>query len=162
MDPIGIARGRGSNAGVPLRVFLSHTSDLGQPTETGSFVAAAAEAVRRARHALTDMAYFAARDTSPSGYCTDMVAESDVYVGIIGRRYGAPVRDRPDLSYTELEFETATESGLPRLILLIRETPYFPAAAGPIGGASDPPGGLPRPAHGGWVDRRRGRVPGRA
>jgi hypothetical protein len=52
--------------------------------------------VRRARHALADMAYFAARDTSPADYCTAMVAQSDVYVGIIGLRYGAPVRDRPD------------------------------------------------------------------
>ena len=47
---------------VPQRVFLSHTSDLGKHTEPGSFVAAAVEAVLRARHAVTDMAYFAARD----------------------------------------------------------------------------------------------------
>jgi Domain of unknown function (DUF4062) len=121
MDPIGIARGPGSTVGGPLRVFLSHTSDLGLPTETGSFVAAAAEAVRRARHALTDMAYFAARDTSPADYCTDMVAQSDIYVGIIGLSYGSPVRDRPNVSYTELEFWAAGEHGQPRLVFLIRE-----------------------------------------
>jgi hypothetical protein len=54
--------------------------------------------VRRARHALTDMAYFAARSTSPADYCTDMVAQSDIYVGIIGLSYGSPVRDRPHVS----------------------------------------------------------------
>ena len=49
---------------MPQRVFLSHTSDLGKDTEPASFVAAAVSAVLRARHAVTDMAYFAARDTS--------------------------------------------------------------------------------------------------
>jgi pantothenate synthetase len=80
----GTAREVGTMANGPLRVFLSHTSDLGKPDEVGSFVAAAAAAVLRARHAVTDMAYFAARDTAPAAVCVDMVAQSDVYVGIIG------------------------------------------------------------------------------
>jgi hypothetical protein len=105
----------------PRRVFLSHTSDLGKPDQAGSFVGAAVAAVLRARHAVTDMAYFAARETSPAATCVEMVAQSDVYVGIIGLRYGSPVGDRPDVSYTELEFEAAGERGLPRLIFLLRE-----------------------------------------
>jgi DNA-binding IclR family transcriptional regulator len=67
------AWGSGAAAASPRRVFLSHTSDLGAHTEPGSFVAAAVEAVLRARHAVTDMAYFAARDTSPAAVCVDMV-----------------------------------------------------------------------------------------
>ncbi len=54
--------GIGITTAVPQRVFLSHTADLGRHAEPGSFVAAAVEAVLRARHAVTDMAYFAARD----------------------------------------------------------------------------------------------------
>jgi hypothetical protein len=121
MDPTDATRGSGGAAATPQRVFLSHTSDLGKYTEPGSFVAAAVEAMLRARHAVTDMAYFAARHTSPANVCVEMVAQSDVYVGIIGLRYGSPVRDRPDVSYTELEFEAAGERGLPRLIFRIRE-----------------------------------------
>src|SRR5215472_15458009 len=121
MDPIGTTGTGGITAATPLRVFLSHTSDLGKHTEPGSFVAAAVEAVLRARHAVTDMAYVAARDTSPAAVCVEMVAQSDVYVGIIGLRYGSPVRDRSDLSYTELEFEAAGERGLPRLIFVVRD-----------------------------------------
>jgi hypothetical protein len=85
----------GTTASGPLRVFLSHRSDLGRHTEPGSFVAAAVEAVLRARHAVTDMAYFASRDTSPAAVCLEMVTQSDVYVGIVGMRYGSPGRDRP-------------------------------------------------------------------
>jgi tetratricopeptide (TPR) repeat protein len=101
------------------RVFVSHTSELRDYPEHGTYVDAVERAISAAGHVIVDMADFAATDEAPSQLCVEKVKSADVYVGVLGMRYGSPVRDRPEVSYTELEFDTATEAGMHRLVFLI-------------------------------------------
>jgi tetratricopeptide (TPR) repeat protein len=110
-----------------LQVFLSHTSDVARFPEDRPFVQAALDAVGRARMAPVDMRYFAARDGLPSDYCRQQVQSSDIYVGIIGFRYGSIVEGE-GVSYTESEFLAATAVGLPRLVFLLADDARPPGA----------------------------------
>jgi uncharacterized protein YjbI with pentapeptide repeats len=103
----------------PWRVFLSHTSELRQYPSGGSYIDRVERAVSAAGHAIVDMADFPAIDETPAAVCEERVRGCDVLVGIYGLKYGSPVRDRPEASYSELEFLAATEVGIPRLIFIV-------------------------------------------
>src|SRR5713226_2759232 len=100
------------------QVFVSHTSDMAQFPEDRSFVQAALDAVSRAGMAPVDMRYFAAREGKPADYCRTRVRECEVYVAVVGFRYGSIVPGEA-VSYTELEFGEASTAGVPRLVFLL-------------------------------------------
>ena len=100
------------------QVFVSHTSDMDEFPEGRSFVQAALDAVSRAGLGPVDMRYFAARDGKPADYCRQRVHGCEIYVAVIGFRYGSMVPGE-SVSYTELEFDEASSAGLPRLVFLL-------------------------------------------
>jgi hypothetical protein len=82
-------------------------------------VAAVERAVSACGHVIVEMADLPAADQPAAELCRNRARRCDVYVGVLGTRYGSPVRDEPGMSYTELEFAAATEVGLDRLVFLL-------------------------------------------
>jgi len=100
-------------------VFISHTFELRDFPTGQSYIAAVERAISAAGHVVVDMADFPVTDQPPAHVCVERVQSCDVYVGVLGTRYGSPVRDKQQVSYTELEFATATEARLDRLVFLL-------------------------------------------
>ncbi len=113
-------------------VFVSHTSELAEYPQVRSFVRAAVDAVLRAGARPVQMAQFPAGEQPPAEYCRQQVRQCDVYLAVVGFRYGSLVpddlapNDPVGVSYTELEFRTATAAGLPRLVFLLDENAVVP------------------------------------
>jgi WD40 repeat protein len=104
------------------KVFLSSTSrDLADYRE----------AVHRAIDglpglSLVKMEDFAARDASAKDLCARLVRECDLLVGLMGHYYGScPPGDT--ISFTELEYRTATTAGLSRLMFVAPDDFPIPA-----------------------------------
>ena len=125
--------GSETESNIPLngvrRVFLSHTSELAQQPAGRTFVDAAMAGIRRAQALVDDMSSWTAGQGSSAQECADRVARADVYVGLIGFRYGSPVRDRPDVSYTEHEYETAKDHGLQLRVFALSDEASLPRSA---------------------------------
>ena len=117
------------------QVFVSHTSDMARFPEGRPFVQAALDAVGRAGMAPVDMRYFAARDGRPAEYCQTRVRECEIYIVVVGFRYGSVVPGQT-VSYTEMEFQAACDVGVPRLVFLLEEAACPPglgdADRGPV------------------------------
>jgi tetratricopeptide (TPR) repeat protein len=114
-----LAGSDGSGDGARWRVFVSHTSELRDFPRGQSYVAEVERAISATGHVIVDMADFPATDQPAAQVCIDRVLGCDVYVGVLGTRYGSPVRDKPEVSYSELEFDTATQAGMDRLVFLL-------------------------------------------
>ena len=118
---MGLAGTNDSGGGAGWRIFVSHTSELRNYPPGDSYLAAAERAISAAGHVIVDMADFPAADQPAAQLCRNRVRGCQVYVGVLGTRYGSPVRDKPEVSYTELEFDTATEAGMARLVFVLDE-----------------------------------------
>jgi len=66
------------------------------------------------------MEVFGARTQKPLDTCLEEVSTSEVFIGIIGMRYGS-VEEESGKSFVELEYESAIKNGLEILIYIIDE-----------------------------------------
>lgn len=107
--------------GARWRVFISHTSDLRDFPAGRSYVTEVERAVSACGHVIVDMADLPAATQPPAQLCVERVRGCEVYIGLLGARYGSPVPDRPEVSYTELEFDTASEAQVDRLVFLLAD-----------------------------------------
>ncbi|MFM9101585.1 MAG: DUF4062 domain-containing protein [Cyanobium sp.] len=103
-------------------MFLSHTSEFRRyPSSGGSYIDKAERAALAAGHQVGNMEHYRANDGDIGRFDELQVQASEVYVGIYGMRWGAPVPGQPELSYTVQEFEAASAAGIPRLIFVVDE-----------------------------------------
>jgi YD repeat-containing protein len=103
------------------KVFLSHTSEFAEHPKGRSYIGHAEAACIENEFLVGDMSHWSASTMRPADVCRQRLGECDVYIGIIGFRYGSPVPEEPELSYTELEFEEACRLELPVLIFLLHD-----------------------------------------
>jgi Domain of unknown function (DUF4062) len=112
-----------------ILVFVSHTQEMSQQPKGESYVDGAESAINaldgaKARH----MEFFPAADVSPADYSIQQLEDTDIFLAIIGFERGSIVPGE-DRSYTELEFDAATQLHKERLLFLLRLSD--PAAAQP-------------------------------
>lgn len=105
---------------IPRRVFLSYTLELLKLPVERSFVAAAESAVVSSGDEVVSLDLSYAATERPAQTVQEAVRTADIHVLIAGFVYGSEVHDR-QLSYPELEFESAGAAGLPRLVFLVAE-----------------------------------------
>jgi hypothetical protein len=71
------------------------------------------------------MNYFGAHTLKPADLCVTKVRECDLFIGILGHYYGS-CPEHSDLSYTELEYDTAGKAGISRLMFLATDDFLIP------------------------------------
>ncbi|MGH8833538.1 MAG: DUF4062 domain-containing protein, partial [Actinomycetes bacterium] len=93
--------------------------------ERRSFVDAAIDAVNQSGAVPGDMRWLGSQDRPAAEVCAERVLLCDIYIGILGHRYGTLLPGK-NLSYTEWEFEVAGDAGVPRFIFLLDEEAAVP------------------------------------
>src|SRR5438270_5561965 len=103
-----------------LQIFVSSTYvDLIEERQ------AAVEAILSVGHIPAGMELFAAGDESQMEVIKQWIDESDVYLLILGGRYGS-IELKTGKSYTQLEYEYALEKGKPLFACILNEKALEP------------------------------------
>ncbi len=104
-----------------IRIYISSTT-----LDLRDYRAAVISALRKAGHVPMCMEDYAAQDMLPIDKCLTDVASAELYVGILGFRYGF-VPPSHECSVTELEFREAQNKQIPTLLFLAQHSVNWPA-----------------------------------
>lgn len=99
-----------------LQIFVSSTF-----TDLKSERQAAVEAILKAGHIPAGMELFTAGDTSQWSVIQRWISDADIYMLILGGRYGS-IEPDSGTSYTELEYDFAVGCGKPHFAVVIEES----------------------------------------
>jgi hypothetical protein len=97
-------------------VLIGSTPELAEHPVSRPFVAAARDAILRAGYDVAEMPQTGALTAAEYGA---RVRRHDIFVSLLGYRYGARVKDRLSRSYAQLEFEVAAATGRSHFAILI-------------------------------------------
>jgi hypothetical protein len=89
-----------------------------------SFVTAARNAVKRAGFEFVQMRHWNASAQLSTSQYRQRMNDFDIYVSLVGFRYGPVVRDDRTRSYAQLEFETAVGWNRPHYVIVINAGDY--------------------------------------
>lgn len=106
-----------------LQIFISSTYlDLEEERQ------AAVEAILGSKHIPAGMELFRAGNTSQWETIKRWINESDIYMLILGGRYGS-IEPKSGKSYTQLEYEYAIEQGIPVFAVILDDSFLYKKAA---------------------------------
>jgi hypothetical protein len=109
------------------RIYLSSTyEDLVEHRR------AVGQVLLQMEHLVIGMEGYAAADARPLDKCVKDAASVDVYVGIFALRYGHVPDGTGGVSITECEYRAASDSGVTRLVFLLRENHEWPTTANDV------------------------------
>lgn len=104
-----------NNPSTPWRIFVSSTKDDLVPYRD-----AVETALTALEHVPLGMEYFVSSPDSPIDVCLSTVRRSQLYIVIVGMRYGS-IEEGSGKSFTELEYDEAVKNKIPVLAFMIDE-----------------------------------------
>lgn len=103
-----------------LNIFISSTRE-----DLADYRLAVRDAILEMGHYPSSMEHWPVQDTGAIEVCKHKVESADIYIGIYAYRYGWKPENY-DKSITEMEYDWATEKGIPRLCFIVKDN--FPWA----------------------------------
>lgn len=104
-----------NNQSTPWRIFVSSTKEDLVP-----YREAVESALTSMEHIPLGMEFFVSSPESPIDVCLSTVRRSQLYIVIVGMRYGS-IEEGSGKSFTELEYDEAVKNNIPILAFIIDE-----------------------------------------